>query len=142
MPKRTPSEAATKWSTNLSASTTEIELGVNKVTVAPSQKAIAQKEKMRDNWLDAIESGRWEAALGAVDLNTWKRLMIDVGIRRIRDGALKAVPKLQRYYEYAFPQMQALQDSIASRPKRDLNDSLENVRLWMQGMQEISRNRR
>lgn len=138
MPRRTPTEAANKWSTNLSAATTEIEIGVNKVTQAPSEKAIAMKQKMIDNWLTSVEDGSWEAGLRRVDLATWKRLMIDIGIRRIRDGAIKAIPKLTDYYTKAFPLMASLEQQIAAMPSRDINDSLERVRAWMNGMRAIS----
>ena len=138
MPKRTPSEAAAKWNTNLVGSTAEIELGVNKVTVAPSEQAIAQKDKMVDNWLASIENGKWEDGLRRVDLAEWKRSMIDIGIKRIRDGAMKAQPKLQRYYEKAFPLMQNLEDTIAAMPSRDLQDSEARMLAWMRGMVAIS----
>ena len=138
MPRRTPQEAAQKWNTNLVASTDEIILGVNKVTTAPSELAIAQQDKMVDNWLESVNSGKWAENLRRVDLAEWKRLMIDVGVRRIRDGAAKAQPKLQRYYDRAFPLMQALEDEVSGMPKRDFQDSIARMIRFSEGMRDIA----
>ncbi len=138
MPRRTPSESASKWNKNLIASTTEIELGVNKVTESPMAKAVAMQDKMEDNWLAALRSGKWARNTERVTLAEWKNAMIQVGIGRIRAGADKAVPKLQRYYERVFPQMQSLQDEIAAMPSRDINDSIAKATKWITGMSQIA----
>lgn len=140
MPVRTPSEAASKWKTNIQASTTEVELGVSKVDENPMQKAVAQQAKMQENWLAAVQSGKWARNTGAVTLQEWKNAMIQTGIPRIRQGAEKAMPKLQAYYQKVFPLMQSLEDEIAAMPSRDINDSIARATRWMLGMNEISKN--
>lgn len=138
MPNKTPLESAEKWATNLGNSTTYITQGVNRVVVAPSQLAVAQQAKLEANWLESVRSGRWARNLEKVTLADWKSAMTTVGVARIRDGAMKAKPKLQRYYERAFPLMQSLEDQINGMPSMTFEDSVARAVAWMRGMREIS----
>ena len=104
MPVRvTPTDGTSRWVTGMTGATARITTGVDAVTVAPGQKAAAQKAK----WIAALSSptiqNKWEANVKSVDLATWQNLMKTVGIPRIAAGAQAKQGKYEAFAAKFYP---------------------------------------
>lgn len=134
MAKMSPQQVAAKWANRLSGASADITQGVNNVTVAPSQKAIANKAKMRQNILAAIDNGSWENGLKGVTLQDWQQAFITKGIPRITQGTQAAQTKVADFHAKLQPAQDALSAKVASMPKMNLSDSIARMTTFVQGM--------
>lgn len=134
MVKVTPKEFAEKWSRNLSASIDYIRSGVEKVDKAPSELAIANKEKLKKKLIEAIDKGIWENALKAYTLEQWKRDMKEKAIPRIPDGAEKAKGKVESFASKLLPYIDEGLRRIEAMPTLTLEDSIRKASEWIRYM--------
>ena len=134
MAKMTPQDIAAKWSNRLGGAASDIQKGVNAVTVAPSQRAIAQKAKMRQNILAAIDNGSWENGLKNVSLSDWQQAFIQKGIPRITQGATAAQSKVANFHSKLQPAQDAIVAQVAAMPKMNLQDSIARMTKMVTGM--------
>jgi hypothetical protein len=109
---------------------------VNAVSVAPGQQAAAAQATMRQRLLEAIDSGKWAAAVSAVSLQSWKQSMLTNGLPRIADGARKGQPKMQAFLQQFLPYVQRVQQEIKQMPNVTQADRenrmIQNMRLMSQ----------
>jgi len=138
---KTGAQIATKWKTRLQGSGAEIVAGIDAVTVSPMEKAVAQQDKMRINWLASIDNGKWAQNTLAVSLAQWKTRFKAVGVDRITQGAVAGESRVAAYFNEAIPVMNALSDQIDAMPKQNIQDSINRAAAWMQGMKNFSDNR-
>lgn len=104
MPVRvTPQDGTSRWVQNLSASQARITTGVNAVTVSPGQKAAANKAAWVAAMADPNVQAKWATRVAAVPLETWKSLMLEVGIPRIAAGAQAKQSKYLSFAEKFYP---------------------------------------
>lgn len=102
MPVRVNAEQATrKWVDRLSGATTEIQEGIQRVDTAPGQKAVAKRDKWRNN-LQASEQ-KWVNNTGRVTLEEWKQSAVEIGVPRIAQGAQAKQGKMRRFQEEFLP---------------------------------------
>lgn len=134
MAKMTPAQVAAKWGNRLSGASADIQQGVQSVTVAPSQKAIAAKAKMRQNVLAAIDNGSWENGLKNVTLSDWQQAFIQKGIPRITQGTQAAQDKVAAFHAKLQPAQDSLSAKVNSMPKMNLADSIARMTTFVQGM--------
>lgn len=139
MPGKDPFKVAQKWKRNVQAATVDIQEGVQRVTESPAQKAIAKKDKMRQNILASIDDGSWEKGLSKVTLEDWREAMIKKGIPRMAQGAESGAPKMEAYMSKALPYMDALSARIAAMPDLNLTDSIARATAWITGMAEFKK---
>lgn len=139
MVKVNPAEFAEKWSKNLSASLDYIRKGVEKTSVAPSAKAIENKEKLKRRWNEAIDKGVWENALKKYTLDQWKRDMLEKGIPRIPDGADKARGKMADFAAKLLPYIDAGLSKIREMPSLTLEDSIRRATEWIRYMSQFKK---
>lgn len=139
MSRITPQEAAAKWASRLSGSTTEIQRGVDAVTESPTAKAAAKKDKMLNNLTRAVQSGKWEAGLNRVSLAQWKEAIKSKGIPRIANGATQAQPKMAQFMSQLLPFQDSLKSEIDSMPDLSLDDSINRASAWIRGMANFKR---
>lgn len=133
----TPAQISEKWAKNLGASTASIRSGVEGVTVAPTEKAAMALPLLLANLTKAIESGKMERALRSVSLQDWQRAMIDKGIARIREGAVKAEPKFTRFMAQLLPHIERVQADVNRTPRGSLEDNIERMVTNVRGMAEF-----
>ena len=86
MAKLTPEQFAEKHNRRTKAALEDMRAGVEAVTVAPTEKAAAKQEKMRQRLLEALENGKWANGLKRVSLEEWKQKMIELGLNRVASG--------------------------------------------------------
>lgn len=141
MPKMSPTEAAEKWAQRATAAVPEYTAGIARVTESPTAKAANAAEKMLANVMQAVQSGRWAAALNKVSLTEWKEAATRKGAPRIAAGVQGAVGKQTAYYTELWPFMETLQAEIAAMPNLTLEDSIARAAHYMRSMHEF-KNRR
>lgn len=127
----------TKWSSRLSASQQQITDGVNSVKDSPMAAAAASKQKMRNNILEAIDSGKWEAALKAVPLDYWRNQMINVGIPRISTGAQNAQAKVTAFANELLSFIGTTQSKVNSMPDATFTDRINKMVSWATEMHKF-----
>lgn len=139
MAKLTAQEFAEKWQRRLQAAAPDIQRGINRVDVSPTQKAAAKKDKMLANVTAAIQNGKWEAGLQRVTLADWKKAATEKGIPRISAGVQNAGPKVQQFASQLLAYQDNLQSQIEGMPDLTLQDSINRMTAWVQGMSQFKR---
>lgn len=132
---------ADKWlerhSQGLAGAGTKIREGVENVTVSPGVKAADNITKMRTNLIAAFDDGRVEKGLRSVDLDYWKRTMLDKGIPAISAGAEAAKEKNRPVIEKLLAYENQLQDKVNKMKVVTIEDSIAKAGAWMRGMHDF-----
>jgi len=139
MPKVTPAEAAAYWRDNLKARTSRIRTSVQRLTENPMEKAASKKDKMKAKLIEALDQGKWEAGLRRRTLEQWKERFLTKGIANISTGADAAVRDMEEFFAELFPYQENLLSKIKSMPDLTLQDSINRVTTWIEGMAKFSR---
>jgi hypothetical protein len=142
MAKLTPEQAAAKLIRNAKSAASTMAEQVDKVTVAPSQQAVAKQEKMLRNLMEAIQSGKWAESLGSVTLEDWKEAMKTKGIPRIAQGLDASESKLVDFYAELFPYQEGIQRELAEMPDLTFEDALSRMVHNARKMKEFKRRKR
>ena len=129
-----PNSFAQAWVNGVSGSAQKATNGVNAVTKAPSQSAIAAQTKMITNWTAAVNNGTWAKALGAVSLSDWQTAMVQKGIPRMAQGAQAAQSKMQAFAAKLLPAEAALQAKVVGMPNTTKVDTKARMNAWFDGM--------
>lgn len=116
---------AQKWSRNLQGATAEITAGVNAVTVAPGQRAAAQKAV----WLARVTAAqdKWARNVASVTLEDWRQKMLQVGIPRVAQGAQANQDKVQRFMGEFLPYLDRGVANVKAMPKTTMEDSIQRA---------------
>lgn len=123
-----------KWGTNLANSTQYIKNGVARVQTAPSQAAIAAKDRMKNNLVAAIDNGSWERGLSKVSLSDWQTAMTTKGINNLSAGI--AVAKTKRLGSIT-ALLNATDTAVAAAnqlPKGGLEQGIARANAFMRSM--------
>lgn len=134
MAKVTPAQAADKWVRRMQGATQDMARGVNQVTESPATLAIAQKDRLIANFIESVNSGRWEAGLNTVSLSDWKTAMLEKGVPRISQGAASAQTKQERFFAKLLPVVDQLSEEISRMPKGTVEDSVARAGAMIRGM--------
>jgi hypothetical protein len=125
---------AEKWGRNLKNSTEDMRRGIERVTEAPSQKAIAAQAKMLEKLMEAIQSGRWAAGLEKVGLDDWKKAMTDKGLRRISAGVDGASDKMREFADWLLTRVDNAKAKINDMPSVTLEDNVNRMVTYIREM--------
>lgn len=125
-----------KWNNNLKGSISYIEQGVDRVKEAPTEKAANKQDKMLQHLQEAVNTGRWGAALRKVSLQEWKKLMKEKVRARLAGGVDAAMDKRQAFDKYLVDTLNAVLPEIHAMPDMTLEDSVARVRRLMEYMNE------
>lgn len=139
--KVTPEQYAEKQARNLKASTPDIRRGVERVTVAPTQKAAEAQDKMLSRLTEAVQSGKWAAGLRRVTLEDWKSKMLEKGVPRIAAGIDAAYDKVVSFASELLPFQATLQSKVETMSDLTLEDNIARAAEWMRGMAKFKRSR-
>ena len=142
MAKQNAQDVAAKWAQRLSGATNEIKAGVMATTVAPSTKAIAKKDKFRQNLLRSIDNGDWEAGLAKVTLPMWQKAMLDKGLGRIASGAQAAQGDFGNFMQELLPYQESVSNQISSMPDLTLEDNIQRMATYVREMSKFKRKAR
>lgn len=81
-----PAAVLAKYKRNTANAADDLKIGINAVTVAPTQKAAAAVDKYARGVQDAVSSGRFVNGCNAVSLQDWKDASINKGVRNYQVG--------------------------------------------------------
>ena len=132
-----PNKKATKWQNAVAGASQNYTDGVSAVTTAPSQMAIAHQQDMLTRFQQAINSGAWAQAMGAVTLQAWQNAAKTIGAPRLADGARKGYPKVLRYLTAAAPKYAALHDQISAMPNGTDQQRIARLLAAVDGMRQF-----
>jgi hypothetical protein len=137
--KYTPDEVAEKWARRMKAATEDIRRGVEKVTEAPSLKAVQKKDKMKAKLMEAIDKGVWEYWLKKYGLEDWKRDMASKALPRIPSGVDAATPDFRDFMNQLLGHINSILPEIQKMPDMTLDDSIARVEKFIRRMSEFKR---
>jgi hypothetical protein len=112
--KGTPESISQKWQTRLSGATADIQQGIQRVTQAPGQAAVAKKDK----WLNNVQASqeKWARNTGRVSLSDWQNAAINVGVPRIAQGAQAKQGKVTSFMQDFIPHLERGQAAVNNMP--------------------------
>jgi hypothetical protein len=139
MAKLTAAQFAEKWQRRLQAASPDIQNGINRVDVSPTEKAAAKQDKYLANVTAAAQSGKWANGLRRVTLSDWKTAAINKGIPRISQGVAGAGAKVTNFANQLLSFQDSLQGKIQSMPDLTLEDSINRMNTWVRGMATFKR---
>ena len=139
MVRKTGAEVAQKWAKRLKASTEEIKQGVDAVTVNPYEQATKAKDKLIKNFIEAMESGRWEYEMKKLSLEDFKTFMKEVGIPRIAKGVDMALPEQEKLFEALMAHINAGKAEIDKMPKETLEEAIAKAGAWIRHMAKFKK---
>ena len=139
MPKLNPEQFQEKHARNLKAAAEDMVAGAARVTVAPTELAAKKIDKMKANFVKAIESGKVERGLHRVTLEQWKTKYTDIGIPRVAAGIDGAKEKVIAFASELLPFEATLQSDVAKMPDLTITDSVARASKWIVGMSKFKR---
>jgi hypothetical protein len=139
MPKLTPEQFADKHNRRTKAALEDMRAGINAVSEAPTAKAAAKQEKMRQRLIEALESGKWANGLKRVSLDEWKQKMLDLGVNRVASGLDANMKKVQDFAAQLLPHIEAGQKAIEKMPDVTLEDSINRMTAFIRHMSKFQR---
>lgn len=127
MARLTAQEAADKWARNLSGSTEDIRKGIERVDVAPGQKAAASADVMLARLTESVRNGTWARKVAGVPLDEWKRKTLEKGLGRIAAGVESAREKQAVMYEQLLRNVDAATAKVHAMPNITLEDRINRM---------------
>lgn len=121
----TPQSIQEKWASRLSGATAEISAGIDRVTVAPGQKAAAKGEK----WLANVQASydKWKSRVAATSLEDWKQAAKTIGVQRVAAGAQAKKGKFGAFIAEFSSHLDALDAKLASMPDTTFEQRLQRM---------------
>ena len=135
----TPQQFAEKQARNLINSTEDIKRGVEAVDVCPTHLTDSQLQKMQNNFVEAMTSGKTKRRMHAVTLAEWKNATITKGIGRIAAGITAAKSKVEAFASELLTYEQAGLDKITNMPAVTFEDSVNRMVAWSRHMKDFKR---
>ena len=121
-----------KWGRRLNAAGTDIQNGVNNVTVAPGIKAAQQKAL----WLQRIQERAdvWAKQVAAVPLESWKSAMLNKGVQRIAAGVTAAQKNKTQQIAALLSAVDTARAAAIAQPRGTLEQNIQRSITFMQTM--------
>lgn len=124
------------WSGGMAGSISKIQDGISRVTESPMEKAAQNKDRYVAGVMAAANSGKWEAGLRNVDLNTWKTNTRNKVGERLQGGVTAAKGKMAKFGAYLIQTINAGLPAIDAMPKLTIQDSINRSSAWIKYMNE------
>lgn len=133
----TPEQAKAKWVNRLSAATSEIQAGIDRVTQSPGAAAVAKRDKWRQNVAQAEE--KWARNTARVSLDDWKQAAKDVGVPRIAQGAQAKQGKYEAFAQSFFPHLERGIAAVERMPDTSFEERVQRSVAMMRHNREFKR---
>ena len=134
MARVTPTQFAEKWGRRLRGASEDIRNGVQNVTTAPGEAAVASQDAMLANFAESVNSGLWASRVSGVSLADWKSATLTKGIPRIAQGVEAAIPKMERIAGPLLAAVDAAAEAANRLPKGTLEDSINRMTTFVREM--------
>lgn len=113
--------------------------GIDGVDSAPGQAAVKKKDKLRNNFNAAIDSGKWANNTAAVSLDEWKKAAKEKGGERFGPGVAKAADDIIAFHEDFGPKRDRLQAEIDAMPDATPEQREQKMLANKRGMAKLKR---
>ena len=90
--------------------------GVQGVNEAPGTRAVKKKDKLRANFIAAIDNGKWEANTAAVGKEEWIEATVSKGGARYASGVEAAKGKIEAFHAEFQPFVQQVKRELDNMP--------------------------
>ena len=132
-----PATAAQRWVQGMQNASAKVTAGVQAVTVAPQQKAVAQANFWQSQVSSPTALAKFKANLSASTLQDWQNGMTQKGIPAMATGARAAQGKFQAFMSALLPYEANLQSQIQAMPKGGLENGIARSSAWQRGMAQF-----
>jgi hypothetical protein len=139
MAKLTPAQYQEKHARRLKAAVTDMQTGVQNVTVSPTAQAAKAADKMKARLVASVDSGKWAAGLNRVTLDQWKSAMINKGVNRVASGIDGASEKVIAFATQFLPYVDQGVQAISKMPNVTLEDSISRMTTFTRHMAKFQR---
>ncbi|MGD9162128.1 MAG: hypothetical protein PVG39_27200 [Desulfobacteraceae bacterium] len=130
----TANEISDKWGRNMKNAVSDMQAGVDRVTTSPMEKAIAKKDKMKQNLMESIDNGSWENGMRKVTLSDWKTKTKSKIGERMGSGVDNAMSKRREFDSWLVNTVQAGMDKVNAMPDLTLQDNINRMTTMVQHM--------
>lgn len=134
MAKLSAVEFQEKHARRLKGATSDIRRGIERVTTSPTALAAKKIDKMKQHWLEALDSGKIKRNLEGVTLEEWKAKALNVGVDRISAGIDASAGKVVAFAEKLLPAIDAAQAKVKTMPDLTLEDSVQRMTTFIREM--------
>ena len=87
---------------------------------------------------EAVASGKWQAKVGGVPLESWKQSTATLGAQRIGQGVAQAETKMQQFGAKLIPFQDTLKAALdAQAPRGGFEENMTRMNMWARGMHEF-----
>lgn len=133
----TAAEFQEKHNRRLKAAITDMESGVNRVSVSPTSEAAKKQAKMIANLTARVNDGTWAARLNKVPLDEWKSKMISKGLPRVAGGIDAAAGKVVDFANQLLPFVATAQAKVKAMPDMTIEDSVNRASTMIREMSKF-----
>ncbi len=123
---------------NLKGATEEIRKGVEAVSVAPGQKAAAQKSVYIAKMTSSEVQDRWAKNVAKVPLEEWKKDMTEKGIGRISAGLDRSAVKMADFGEKLLAFQKTAKPEFDAIHPLTIDESADKAAKWIKKMGTFS----
>lgn len=124
----TAAEVAQKWSQRSQAAAADYTAGVERVSVAPGEKAAAAATTWLARLNDPATVAKFKRKVSAVDLATWKAAASQYGSARYSQGVAAKEPKMAKALSTLLPFIDAGVAQVKRMPNATFEDRLQRSR--------------
>lgn len=131
---------AGRWAQSAAQAQTRFTDGVSATTKDPTALAVAQQQKLLQNFTSAVTNGRWQRGLQRVGKAGWQAATV----AKAANYSTGVNASQQKYAEAIAPVLAVeaqLQSQIQSMPKATLQDSINRSIAWMTGLHNWAQSR-
>lgn len=126
---------AQKWAQRTSGAQSDYVAGVENTSKDPTQLAINNQARLRQNFLAAIDSGKWANALRAVTKAGWQQAVRDKA-GNFSTGVNAAEAKVAAKFAPLLQYENNLQQQVESMPNVTDADRENRMLAWVRGMRQ------
>ncbi len=116
--------------------------GVRDTEVNPMQKAASKKDKLKANFNQAVDSGKWEQGLQSVSKEEWQRLTEQKGSARYAAGVEAAMPDIVAFHEEFQSHVAKVKAEVDAMPDLTPEQRIQRMVANARGMARFKRTRR
>lgn len=120
-----PQSGSDKWKTRTTAAVPDYVAGINNVQEAPGKKAAQKSQK----WIQAVTASqdKWTRNVGAVSLEQWRKITLDVGSTRIAAGVSAKQDKYTEFATKFYPYLNQGIQKVQAMPDVSFEDRLNKM---------------
>ena len=116
-----------KWSQNGQNAGQTVIAGINALTDNPFELAAQQAQKYLRKVTEAVNSGRYEAALRNVNVTEWKQMMTTRGVQRMQEGFQNKAQKFSRFMTNFLPYAREASAQIKAMPRGTMQQAKDRM---------------